>query len=227
MPGSLKRAFGKNRLSQSASFEVGVGFQLCPPSLGRCTLPSEGASRFPHRAKGVAHPSPKHHNPNNSHGLPGLSPPLPHPSGKGASEGADAPGRVLLRRSPPTRPRMNLQPAEPGGTFRRAPGGQRPGGNERASEVPGRVREENFCPIGAEEAAAVAASVGAAPAATLSLCRASGPSLPQRRILRLAPGAPTPVSSGELYPSRNVPYLPAARHPHFRPSATPESSHPY
>ena len=45
------------------------------------------------------------------------------------------------------------------------------------------------------------ASVGAAPAATLSLCREPGPSAPQRRILRLAPGGPTPVSSGDLYPS--------------------------
>lgn len=70
------------------------------------------------------------------------------------------------------------------------------------------------------------ASVGAAPAATLSLCREPGPSAPQRRILRLAPGGPTPVSSGELYPSHNVPYLPDTRYSHFRPSATPESSHP-
>lgn len=223
MPGSLKNAFGKNRLSQSASFEAGVCFQLCPPSLGRCKLPSEGASRFPHRVKGVAHPSPKAP----QHKQPPRSPrPLPRPVGKAASEGAAAPGQVLLRRSPPTRLRMNLQPAEPGGTFRSAPGRQRPGGSERTREVPGRVREENFCPARAEETAAVVASVGAASAATLSLCRAPEPSAPQRRILRLAPDAPTPVSSGELYPSHNVLYLPATRHPHFRPSATPESSHP-
>ena len=127
MPGSLKSAFGKNRLSQSASSEAGVCFQLCPPSLGRCKLPSEGASRFPHRVKGVAHPSPKAP----QHKQPPRSPrPLPHASGKGAREGADAPGQVLLRRSPPTRLRMNLQPGEPGGTFRSAPGRQRPGGNE-------------------------------------------------------------------------------------------------
>ncbi|XP_072821207.1 uncharacterized protein [Vicugna pacos] len=75
-------------------------------------------------------PPQKHHNTNNRHGV---LIPYSSPSGKGESEGADALGQVLVRRSPTTRLRMNLQPAEPRGTFKRALGAG-PGGSEEARE---------------------------------------------------------------------------------------------
>ena len=123
-----------------------LGFQLCPPSLGRCKLPSEGASQFPHRVKGVAHPSPKHHNPNHRHGSP--CPPLPHPSGRGASEGADAPGPVLLRRSPPTRPRVNLQPASQGAPSDALPAASVPEGTRERAKFRDASGRKTFARLG-------------------------------------------------------------------------------
>lgn len=173
----------------------------------------------PHRVKGVAHPSPKAP----QHKQPPRSP-VPPPTRRESSEpGAAAPGQVLLRRSPPTRLRMNPQPAEPGARSEALPAASVPeGARERESS---RARpKKNFARLGLkEETAAVVASVGPQSAATLSLCRAPEPSAPQRRILRLAPGAPTPVSSGELIrpimpvpPSHSASSLQTLGHPRIQ-----------
>lgn len=153
--------------------------------------------------------------------------PPPSPSGKGASEGADALGQILVRLSSPTRLRMNLQPEEPRGTFRRARGRRGPGGGERESEVPGRVTGGKLCAVRkarAEEAAAASGDCArrhAVPAPRARTVSASAPSSPSG-----PPACPLPSAPERSFRPRTLPYLPAARHSHFGPTTTPKIQSP-
>ena len=230
MPGSHKSTFCRSRLSQSASSEAGVSFQLCPQESGRMHAPVRRSVAVPSQGKRRCPSLPKS---TTTQTAATVSPsPPPSPSGKAASEGADALGQILVRLSPPPRLRMNLQPEEPRGTFRRARGRRGPGGGERESEVPGRVSGGKLCAVRkarAEEAAAASGdcarrhAVPAPRARTVSASAPRSPSAPPSP----ATARPLPSAPERSFRPRTLPYLAAARHPHFGPTTTPKSSHPY